>query len=260
MKTFNIKIWALAAISLVLTGTSCTSDLDKEPISPKIDTAYSSDGLFNKCYANFAMAGVGNGDSGDAGSDVKGYKDEGMTNLYRLMWNANELTTDEAICGWGDNGLDQLVVNNYDNSNQMMKAYFSRLTLGISTCNQYIAVAGQEDATKTAEVRFLRALQYYILMDAFGNIPFSETLSKPVRYTRAEMFDWLVKELTENVEPNLADAHAKTSADAGYGRVDKAAAWLLLARLYLMPKFIQVLLSGKMQRLGQTRLLLPTIS
>ena len=42
MKTFNIKIWALAAISLVLTGTSCTSDLDKEPISPKIDTAYSS--------------------------------------------------------------------------------------------------------------------------------------------------------------------------------------------------------------------------
>ena len=133
MKTFNIKIWALAAISLVLTGTSCTSDLDKEPISPKIDTAYSSDGLFNKCYANFAMAGAGNGDNGDAGSDVKGYKDEGMTNLYRLMWNANELTTDEAICGWGDNGLDQLVVNTYDNSNQMMKAYFSRLTLGIST-------------------------------------------------------------------------------------------------------------------------------
>lgn len=233
MKTFNIKIWALAAISLVLTGTSCTSDLDKEPISPKIHTVYSSDGLFNKCYANFAMAGSGYGDNGDAGSDVKGYKDEGMTNLYRLMWNANELTTDEAICGWGDNGLDQLVVNTYDNSNQMMKAYFSRLTIGISTCNQYIAVAGEEDATKTAEVRFLRALQYYILMDAFGNIPFSETLSKPVRYTRAEMFDWLVKELTENVEPNLADAHAKTSADAGYGRVDKAAAWLLLARLYL---------------------------
>ena len=57
MKTFNIKIWALAAISLVLTGTSCTSDLDKDPISPKIDTAYTSAGLFNRGYATFALAG-----------------------------------------------------------------------------------------------------------------------------------------------------------------------------------------------------------
>ena len=128
-----MKTWAPAALSLLLAGTtSCTGDLDSEPISPKIDTEYSNDGLFNKCYAVFAMAGEGYGDNGDAGSDVKGYKDEGMTNLYRLMWNANELTTDEAICGWGDNGLDQLVVNTYDDSNQMMKAYFARLTLGIS--------------------------------------------------------------------------------------------------------------------------------
>ena len=131
-----MKTWAPAALSLLLAGTtSCTGDLDSEPISPKIDTEYSNDGLFNKCYAVFAMAGEGYGDNGDAGSDVKGYKDEGMTNLYRLMWNANELTTDEAICGWGDNGLDQLVVNTYDDSNQMMKAYFARLTLGISACN-----------------------------------------------------------------------------------------------------------------------------
>lgn len=229
-----MKTWAPAALSLLLAGTtSCTGDLDSEPISPKIDTEYSNDGLFNKCYAVFAMAGEGYGDNGDAGSDVKGYKDEGMTNLYRLMWNANELTTDEAICGWGDNGLDQLVVNTYDDSNQMMKAYFARLTLGISACNQYLAVAGDADATKTAEVRFLRAMHYSLLMDAFGNVPFSETLSKPVRYTRAEMYDWLVNELTNNVEPNMSEPKAKTSADADYGRVDKAAAWLLLARLYL---------------------------
>ena len=50
--------------------------------------------------------------------------------------------------------------------------------------------------------------------------------------TRKEIYDWLVQEVTE-IEPSLADAKAKTSGDAMYGRVDKAAAWMLLMRLYL---------------------------
>lgn len=234
MKRLNMKTFApLAALLLAFGTASCTSDLDSEPISPKIDLESSADGLFNKCYSVFAMAGNGDGDTGDANSDVKGYNDEGMTNLVRLMWNANELTTDEAICGWGDNGIDQLVVNTYDNSNQMMKAYFSRLSLSINNCNTYLEQYGDYNATMTAEVRFLRALLYATWMDAFGNIPFTEVMGKPAQYTRAEMFNWLITELTENVEPNLSEAKAKKSTDANYGRVDKAAAWLLLARLYL---------------------------
>ena len=38
------------------------------------------------------------------------------------------------------------------------------------------------DATKTAECRFLRAMQYYLLMDAYGNVPFSESMAKPDQY------------------------------------------------------------------------------
>ena len=44
-----------------------------------------------------------------------------------------------------------------------------------------------------------------------------------------------MKELLE-IEPALSDAKAKTSADAGYGRIDKAACWLLLSRMYLNAK------------------------
>ena len=234
MTKINIRVIApIAAALLTFSATSCVSDLDTEPISPKIDMESTPEGVFNKCYAVLAMAGNGDGDNGDSNSDVKGYSDEGMTNLIRLMWNANELTTDEAVCGWGDNGLDQLVVNTYDDSNQMMKAYFSRVGLAISNCNFYLSEYADHDATMTAEIRFLRALYYSIWLDAFGNVPFSETVGSATRYTQAELFEWLVNELKTNVEPNLSAAKAKKSSDANYGRVDKAAAWLLLSRLYL---------------------------
>ena len=229
-----MKAIAPTMIGLLSCGlTSCVNDLDTAPISPKIDTEVSNDGLFNKCYANFAIAGNGSSSSGDDDCDVKGYDDAGMTGLVRLMWNLNELTTDEAICSWGDNGVPALNFNTYDNANGMTKAYFARLTLGISSCNQYLKVASSDDATKTAEIRFLRAMQYYLLMDAFGNVPFSETVEKPIQMSRKDMYAWLVNELTNNVEPNLSAPQAKTSAQTGYGRVDKAACWMLLARLYL---------------------------
>ena len=236
-KYISNTIASAAVFALLALGTcSCTGDLDKEPISPKIDTKVNADGLFNKCYAIFAMAGNGDGDSGDANSDVKGYDDEGMTNFVRMMWNANELTTDEAICSWGDNGISQLNINTYDNANQMMKGYFARLALGISNCNLYVEQCSEVDATRTAEIRFLRALLYSYFTDAFGNIPFSLTIGiKPAQATRAEVYDWIVKELLE-IEPALSDAKAKTSADAGYGRIDKAACWLLLSRMYLNAK------------------------
>ena len=154
-----------AALLISLASTSCLNDLDKEPISPKID----------------------------------------------------------------------LNVNNsakFDPSHAWVKLYYTRLTLGITFCNQYLEVAGGEDKQKTAECRFLRAMQYYLLMDAYGNVGFSTTLEKPHRMERAELYKWLVEELTA-IEPDLAEPRVKTGSDADYGRVDKAACWMLLSRLYL---------------------------
>jgi len=209
--------------------TSCTKDLDVTPINPNLDLELDVDGLFNKCYGNLALQGNG-GANGDC--DIDGL-DGGTTGFIRQMWNSNELTTDEAICHWGDDGIQQFCYNTYDSSHPMLNGYFNRLTTGISYCNHYIEVAGSVDATKTAEIRFLRALQYYLMMDAFGGVPFSTTLSVPSYKSRQEIFSWIESELLENVEPNLSEPKAKTSSDPMYGRVDKAAAWMLLMRLYL---------------------------
>ena len=229
MKQILKNLIPVASLAFAFSMTSCVNDLDVEPLDPKMSTEVSPEGLFNMCYANIAMAGNG-GANGDC--DIDGI-DGGTSGYVRQMWNSNELPTDEAICGWGDDGIEQSCFNTYDESHPMLNGYFARLTTGITYCNEYLTVAADNDATMTAEVRFIRALNYYLLMDAFGRVPFSETLGNPVIYSRQEIYDWLEKELVENVEPNLSPAKAKKSSDAGYGSVDKTAAWILLSRLYL---------------------------
>ena len=228
MKRMMKHIIPVAALALLFGMTSCTKDLDVTPIDPNLDTVNNLDGLFNKCYGNFGLQGNG-GANGDCDIDDL---DGGTTGLIRQMWNSNELTSDEALCSWGDDGIQQFCYNTYDSSHPMMNGYFARLTTGISYCNHYLDQAGEGDAQKVAEIRFVRALQYYLLMDAFGGVPFATTLGNPTYMTRQEIYNWLVEEVTA-IEPLLADAKARTSSDATYGRADKAAAWMLLMRLYL---------------------------
>lgn len=217
-----------AALTLAMGMSSCTGDLDVTPIDPNLALDFKAEGLLNKCYANFAMQGNDGGNE----VDIDGF-DGGTVGLVRQLWNSNELTTDEAICGWGDAGISDFVNNTCNDQHPMLYGYYSRLTTGISYCNQYIAEAGGYNETMTAEARFLRAFQYYLIMDAWGSIPFATApLATPTQMSREEAYAWLERELLE-IEPLLLDAHPKKSTDENYGRVDKAAAWMLLARLYL---------------------------
>ena len=129
----NIKsLFSAAVITLSLGLTSCTGDLNVTPINPNMNTQVDPVGLFNKCYANLAIAG---NSTGDGECDVDGL-DGGTSGFIRQLWNSNELTTDEAICHWGDNGISQFCYNTYDASHPMLNGFFARLTTGISYCNQ----------------------------------------------------------------------------------------------------------------------------
>ena len=230
MKTYIKNIIPAAALLVAVGFSSCTKDLDVTPIDPNLNTDIQPEALFNKCYANIAVAGNG-GANGDC--DVDGI-DGGTSGYVRQMWNAQELTTDEAICGWGDEGIANFCYNTYDASHPMLRGYYYRLYTGISFCNQYLQKFSDYNAAMTAEVRFVRALNYFNLMDGWGNVPFVTAISseKPVQYSRQEVFNFVESELLD-IEGSLNAAQAKKSSESGYGRVDKAAAWLLLARLYL---------------------------
>lgn len=228
MIKFIKTIIPAAALMFTAGLTSCVGDLDVTPIDPNLDLEFSAEGLLNKCYANFAMQGNQGGNE----VDIDGF-DGGTVGLVRQLWNSNELTTDEAICGWGDAGISDFVNNTYNDQHPMLYGYYSRLTTGISYCNQYIEQAGSYNKTMTAEARYLRAFQYYLIMDAWGCVPFATApLAAPSQMQRPEIYEWLINELNE-IEPDMLDPTPKTSSDKDYGRVDRAACWMLLARLYL---------------------------
>ena len=228
MKTF-IKHILPAALLLLMGMTSCTKDLDVTPIDPNY-VEPSAWQLYNKCFATMATAGNG---AADDDSDVDGI-DGGTSGYYRQMWNEQELTTDEVYCAWGDEGISGFCYNTYDASHPMLRGFYYRLYVAITFCNQYIAQYGDYDPQMTAEIRFLRAYHYYHLVDGWGNVPLvtAITSEKPTQASRAEVYSFIESELLD-VENQLAAPKAKKSTDEGYGRPDRAAAWLLLARLYL---------------------------
>lgn len=213
---------------LTLGLNSCINDLDVEPIDPSKNLTVDAQKLFNKCYAEFVLEGY------DLGSSELDLGDSGLSVLYRLMWNANELTTDEAICGWTDKGIADFDYNTYTANNDCLYGFYWRLCLGVSLCNQYLKECADYDATMTAEVHFLRALYYYYLLDNYGNPSFTETISSdnPIQISSAELYAWIVKDLEENMGNMMAPSIRKRG-QANYGRADQSAAWMLLARLHL---------------------------
>lgn len=219
-----------AAITLAFGITACTGDLDVTPIDPSSTMTPDEVALFTKCYATMALAGQ-TGADGDC--DIDGL-DGGTTGFTRQLWNANELTTDESICAWGDPGIPGFNYNQWDAAHPMLQGFYYRLYVGIDYCNHYLDVCAGADATRTAEVRFLRALYYYHLMDCYGNVPFATELmaTPPEQIQRADLFAWIEGELKE-IMGSLDTPVARKSTDTGYGRADQDAANLLLARMYL---------------------------
>ena len=221
----------LGATCVLATGlSSCVGDLDVTPIDPSTTMNVDETALYAKCYATMALAG-NSGANGDC--DIDGL-DGGTTGFVRQLWNANELTTDEAICAWGDPGIPGFNYNQWDAAHPMLMGFYNRLYASISYCNHYLEVCAGVDATREAEVRFLRCLYYYYLMDCFGNVPFATALSatSPNQIQRADLFKWIEEELLAVKDLLLAPA-VRNSADQGYGRADQDAANLLLARMYL---------------------------
>ncbi|NDW13277.1 RagB/SusD family nutrient uptake outer membrane protein [Bacteroides sp. 214] len=230
MNKIYIKSFIPAALMVLIVGmTSCVNELNIKPIDPTVDLEFSQSEVFAKIYATMGLTGQ----EGPAGNgDVAGI-DEGTSAFYRLIFTANEYPTDEVICGWNDPGIPELYQMNWGSSHGQLEGLYGRLNYDVTLCNHFLEkTEGMEDEATTrqrAEVRFIRALNLYYLMDLFGNIPFSEVVSTdpPQQIKRADLFNYLETELGAIVD-DMYDAR-----QAPFGRADKVAAWFLLSRIYL---------------------------
>lgn len=225
-----MKRYSIAIFAIVLAGlSSCVNDLNVQTIDPNSSSSIDARSLFVKIYSTLALTGQ-QGPSGNG--DVAGV-DEGTSSFYRMTYSLQEFPADQIYWIWPDVGVDDIRKMSWTASNSLIKGLYARLYFDITLCNLYLdQYATGATKEEIAEVRFIRALNYWYLLDMFGNVPMVEHLdlgTLPDQIERPDLYSWLKKELEENIAPNLSSAGQRPS----YYRVDQSAAWMLLSRLCL---------------------------
>ena len=107
MKKYKITtILAVVALATI-TFNSCTNDLNVTPLDKSVTTSgvtFTNTStpyveFMAKLYAGFATGGI---QGGDANVDITGYDGGSQAGYLRPLWNLQELPTDEAMCCWND--------------------------------------------------------------------------------------------------------------------------------------------------------------
>jgi hypothetical protein len=226
----------MAAIALVVITTSCLKDLDVSPIDKNLPTAnvvFDSPAAYTQALAKLYSSYAVSGQEGPAGKpDIDGI-DEGFSNYLRQYWNAQQLSTDEAVIAWNDATIKDFHWQTWSPNDVFIGALYSRIFFTISISNEYIrnTVGKEEYKQYLAEARFIRALSYWHALDLFGNPSFVTEDDQPGAFfprqiARAELFNYIESEL-KAIENDLGNPRFM------YGRADKAAAWMLISKLYL---------------------------
>jgi hypothetical protein len=243
-----IKVFILFAVVLSATLQGCSKKLDLFPTNATTsETVFTTPTGYRqalaKVYASMAVTGS---PTRDIPAEI--VNDEGNTAFLRQFWYLQCLSTDEG--GWTYSGnTDPLGIHQmtWSSSTQAVAGSYYRSLYNITLCNNFIIESADDKISSRGisgadadnirkyrnEARFIRAFNYWVLMDLFGNVPFvteataigSTTL--PTQIKRADLFAYIESELL-SMEAGLADAKSNE-----FGRVDKAAAWSLLARMYL---------------------------
>lgn len=158
-------------------------------------------------------------------------------------WWSQSLSTDEAILparggNWFDNrNYIAMHYHDWNADNGIIGSLWDWSSKVIGTSNQAISILNQampEGASKStmiAEIKTMRAISYFMMMDSFGGVPldtvYGDFTSRP-KADRKVVFEFIEKELKKAL-PNLNPA----SGISTYGRPNRQTANAMLAKLYL---------------------------
>lgn len=227
-----------ASFSL-LSWSSCSSYLEENPKDRLDEEA-----------AYFTLSDVQKNGVLSLYNYVGGYADsQGLQGTGRGIYDLNTFTTDEAIMptrggDWYDGGFWQgLYLHRWGVNNEAIYATWEYLYRTVILCNGSLekirAFAEKHPAESVAdcvaEVRALRAMFYYYIMDLFGSVPLIEK-SNPsaediVQEKRSNVFNFIVKELTES--SSFLSGERSNQPGVYYGRMTQPVVWFLLAKLAL---------------------------
>lgn len=248
MKKLSIK-YLLILLSVFAFLPACFNDLDTVPLDTDEVTSavvYDDPATYRKVLAKLYAGLAVTGQEGPAGKpDISGVN-EGFGSYLRMYWYPQELATDEAVIGWNDATIKDFHYQKWDANDVFVSAMYGRVYFQISLCNEFLrettdakldgrGVTGDlrtEVGYYRAEARFLRALSYWHALDLFRNVPFvteEDFVGSffPEQKDKSFIFAYVESEL-KDIESKLLPPHANE-----YARADQAAAWSVLAKLYL---------------------------
>ena len=226
----------LAAALVAMMTTSCLSE------DPR-DQLYESD-IYNNAgniYIN-AVAVLYNYIGGSADS-------EGLQGTCRGVYDYNTLTTDEAMIpirggDWYDGGLwENMYQHKWSPNDLPLYNTWKYLYKVVVLANKSLYIIDkyshhlteEQGATYETEVRAVRALFYYYIMDMYGRVPIVTSYEQPqdevVQSERSEVFRFIVDELQEVAE--LLPNERSNKMGNYYGRVTRPVVYFLLAKLAL---------------------------
>jgi len=181
---------------------------------------------------------------------VGGYDNsQGLQGTTRGIYDFNTLTTDEAMIptrggDWYDGGFwRRLYLHSWGVSDQYVRAVWEYLYKVIILSNKSVEVLesnrsrfdGQTIDRYVAEVRAVRAIYYYYLLDLFARVPVTTSSTIPIKEVqqseRKDVFDFIIKELNESV-PLLSREHSNRLGEY-YGRVTQPVVYFVLAKMLL---------------------------
>lgn len=154
-------------------------------------------------------------------------------------WFLQTMSTDESIMparggNWYDGArYEQLHKHTWNADHGFVLDTWNYLSNAVANTNKALELVkdGGEQSTGVSELRVLRAMIYFMMMDLWGNIPvvtkFGD-VTPPSTTPRAEVFAFIEKEVTESL-PYLSEETGIST----YGRPNKYTAYALLAKLYL---------------------------
>lgn len=168
-----------------------------------------------------------------------------LRNLFTrdYVWGLQTTSSDECMfptrgSDWEDGGLwREMQYHSWTPFHGRIRSAWDQLMQGISRANSSMAVISDfpmEGDVKTyfAELRLLRAIYSYYLLDLFGQVPFRQYDEldysvNPSVYSGADAFNLIVSE-AEAAMPDLGSKYG-----VPYGRMNKDIATMLLAKMYL---------------------------
>ena len=240
MKTLK---YIISAFVLAVCLGSCVGDLTVSPIDPSMNTAdkalQTEDDYFSlmaQCYAGFSHSGS-YGPNGN--NNISGI-DGGFSQYFRGRYHLNGLTTDEAVCGWNDQTLQDLHAMAWTTTDVFVAAFYYRIFYQISAFNEFLrqvnkaTISLPDAAAWKAEVRALRAFCWLEALDNYGNVPFADETSAvgaalPEQISRKDLFAYIESECLEL----LGGSDLAEAGKGVYGRVNKGMVTMVLAKLYL---------------------------